>query len=452
MNLVIKKKNIMLYGQLIIYILVSGVLLYLSNSVVGDLLAFIFLIIGGMSIVKFDLAHPYVWYSFVFMLYSISYPILYLNNMTYDIYIYTDELMFSQWLAMVTFFLVIGPNRISFSKLNKTKFKMIPSKKFFLILSAFLILTIFETSTGGYTHKNEIYSNGSFLVSMGFRIALIFLVLYALNLSIYSIRNNKLDYKLGIFAGIIMFLMFFFSGERDLLIRFFVLSLFIYYIIIKKSKLNKEIIILGLGSLSLIPILSRFKYFGLTGETTEKNMNFILEFLNSDFQSASKNLQILLLDDSVKGTFGGTTFLSAIIRSINLDKLPWIDTISSMQWYNERYFAINRAGQGFTVVGDGYINFGYLGIILFFIFIGILIKVIYTKSNKNIYFFIYYIMSIPVFMYSIRADLANLLSPLVKQNLIVIVAVKFLIDIVNQSKETKGYRSIDVDKINDFEP
>lgn len=426
MKLKINKKTIFLYSKLFLYILISGFVLFISKNVIYDILAFIILVCGAIKIVKYDIAHPYVWYSFTFMLYSISYPILYINDLTYDIQIYTKSLMFSQWLSLVTFLIVVSPIRIDYLQLWKIRERIISSKKLQALLSLIIFITIFEILRGDFNNKSEIYASNSMIIFIGFRAALVFLAIYTINLSIVALEKSKIDVKMSVYVFITIFLLFFFSGERDLIIRYFIILLFIYYIIIQKTKISKEIILMGLFSLTLIPILGDFKYFGLTGQKSIGNVNFFFNLLSSEFGSASKNMQILLLDKNSQGIFKGYTFFSAILRTFNLDKLLNIDVVSSVQWFNDNYFMPGRAGQGFTIVGDGFINFGYAGIIIIFLLIGIMIKIIYLQSNKGIYKFVFYILSIPIFMYSIRADLNNILSSLIKQDLLVIIFVKFL--------------------------
>lgn len=436
MKVIFEKKDIFSCFLLMVYAVISGILLIISSNIIVDMIAFIILVFGAMSIVKFDIAHPYVWFSFVFMIYSISYPILYLNGETYDVYTYTSSLMYAQWLALLSFLAAVGPSKIDYWKLQKIKTKVISNRIFSVLITLILTGAVFEFATGGYTHKGDIYSESSFVAFIVFRAALIYLLLYAINLTNSALRNNKLNYKESILTFSVIFLLVFFSGERDLLIRFFVILLFIYYIIVEKSKITKEIILLGSTGLALIPILAKYKYFGLTGEKTQSNVNFMLTFLQSDFGSASKNLQILLLDDRAKAFFKGKTFISSIIRSFNLEKLFNMEMISSGGWYNDRYFAAGRAGQGFTLVGDGYVNFGYLGIVVLFISIGFLIKIIYINSNKGVYSFVFYILSIPIFMYSIRADLANIISPLIKQNLLVLVTLNIALKLLYKSQNS----------------
>lgn len=424
-----------LYLKITFYIGLSGAMILFSNNIYIHILSMMILTFGAISLVRYDIAHPYFWFSFVFLLYSISYPILYLNDRVYDVYIYTKSLMFSQWLALSVFLLVVGPIRVKYSKLKETETRLDSSKAFLLIISLFLFMAILEISTGGYANKGEIYANGSILISISFRLVLVFLILFAVNIATYALNNNKIDYKITIYVGFIIFLMVFYSGERDLLIRFFIILFYIYYIIVKKSKLSKEVLFLGTFSLALIPILHKYKYFGLTGEKTIMSSNLFFGFLTSDFMSASKNMQILLLDESAKGIFRGKTFLSAILRSFNLDKLPGVNVVSSIQWYNDTYFGIKRAGQGFTLVGDGYVNFGLIGIIILFLFIGLLVRMLYLRSAKGLYHFVFYILSIPIFMYAIRADLVNILTPLIKHNLLVIVLLHIFESILNYTKK-----------------
>ena len=432
--LIFPKKILTQYIHLISFIIISGLLLFFSNSVLVDILAFVILVIGALVIVRFDVSHPYVWFSTIFMLYSISYPILFLSGFTYDVYTYTKSLIFSEWLALTTFLLIVTPSKVDYSHLNKNKKEVISSKILVYSVSIFVLITIFEVLSGGYSNKGEIYGGGSIIVFIGFRAALILLMVYAINLSIFALNRKKIDVKLSLYVFIVIFLLSFFSGERDLLIRFFVILSFVYYILVQNSKITKEVIWFGAIGLLSIPLLNIFKYYGLTGEIRSSQENFLIQFLTSDFMSASKNLQILLLDETSEGLFNGSSFLSAILRSLNLDKLPWFEITSSGQWFNEHYFGPNRAGQGFTLVGDGYVNFGYFGIVLLFIFIGLLIKLLYVNSNRGIHFFVYYILAIPVFMYTIRADLANILVPLVKQNLVFIILIIVLVKLLNNTQ------------------
>lgn len=439
MSLLIPKKVLINYSKLFFLIVLSALILQVSNNVFMDILAFIFLTVGAMSIVGFDLAHPYVWYSFVFMIYSISYPILYINGVLNDVYVYTDTLIISQWLALVTFLIVVTPHKIKYSKLKPTNNLIFTNDILLFAISIFLLLVILEISINGYEHKSEIYSEASMFTFIGFRLALVLIILFAFTMSQFALKNNKVNKKIAVYVVLLMFLLFFFSGERDLLIRTLVVFLFIYHILVKDNKLSKEIILIGIVSLLLIPLMQQFKYFGLTGETNDTKHNFLIELLLSEFSSASKNLQILLLDHTVNGVFEGATFVSATIRALNIENLFNINILSSNAWFNNKYFELERAGQGFTLVGDGYINYGYLGIIILFIFIGILVRILYALSNKNIFYFVLYIVSIPILMYATRADFANVLTQIFNQNVLIVFILSLVIK-YSQKKHQKNLK------------
>jgi oligosaccharide repeat unit polymerase len=412
------------YLKLLICISVSGFVLLVSDGVLSHVIALGILVFGAMRIARFDLAHPYVWYSFVFMLYAIGYPILYSYGLTYDIHIYTKELMFSQWLALVVFLIAVSPAHVDYSNLHCLRTTVVSSKPIMGLASLVLLATALEISTGGYSHKGEIYSSGGTIVSMGFRVALVFLMLYAVNLTIQGLLEKKLDMSLFLGTFGITGLITFFSGERDLLIRFSVISLFVYHIVINKGKFTRKTLALGLGGLVLVPLLKKYKYFGLSGQTSAMSGSLVVDFFTSDFVSASKNMQTLLLDVNAKGTFAGATWLSTFVRLFGLDVFFSENVVSAANWYNMTYFPAGRAGQGFTLVGDGYVNFGYAGIVILFLSLGMLVGFLFRRSRKGVYSFVYYVMSIPVFMYSVRADLANVLLPLIRQNLIIILLLQ----------------------------
>jgi oligosaccharide repeat unit polymerase len=413
---------------LFIVVILSGLLLLISNNIILDIIAITVLVLGGMFTVNFDLAHPFMWYSSVFMLYSIAYPVLYVLGASPSFpNVYTKSLMTSQWLALAVFLVIVSPVKINYSVLNlrskKTKYINV-----LLIISILVCLTtILVISTGDFSDKRSIYSEIPAIMNIGYRSALVLLILFAYTLSEFALKNRRVNILSTFFVTSTIFLTTFFTGERDLAIRLLIILFLIYYIIVLNSQLNKRIIAFGLIILSSLPILNTYKYFGLTGETRSSEASLLIQFLKSDFVAASRNLQILLLDETSKGRFNGFTFTSSILRALNLDFLLGIDPVSPVGWFANYYFPNRSSGPGFTLVGDGYINFGYVGIIILFVFIGILVRILYSCSNKNLGFFVFYIVSIPIFMYAIRADLANIISPLIRHNLLTLLLLELFI-------------------------
>ena len=168
----------------------------------------------------------------------------------------------------------------------------------------------------------------------------------------------------------------------------------------------------------MLPLSHIYKYYFLTGTiTSTKVFNFntlLFDFLNGEFISASKNLQVLINNEFyTNALFKGKTILNDFIR------IFMKTNFTHGKWYNDTFFPhVKTTGYGFTIVGEGYINFGYLGVILVFIILALFIRVLYRNYYKNMYSFCIYIYTIPLYMYAIRADLANIFSPLIKHLLL----------------------------------
>lgn len=426
------------YLKLACFILVSGSFFVLSDNLIVHVVALGILVFGALSTVQWDLSHPYSWYSMVFFLYSIGYPIMYFNSITYDVYVMTESLMLCQWMALVTFLCVVSPRKIDYANLRTLGDRLVSSKPILVIAALMVFIAVLEVSTGGYSHKRDIYGSGSLVVSLGFRMALVFTTVFAHNLTTVGLAKISLPRSLTLFSFMTIGFLVLFSGERDLLYRLVVVFFFIYYVVFQNQKLNKRTVMLGTLGVFSLPLLNKYKYFGLTGVTRSTYNSFVLNFITSDFVSASKNLQIILLDESTRGQFGGLTWLSAFSRALKLDEILQFEALSPIKWYNQTYFAPNRSGQGFSLVAEGYVNFGYFGIFILFMFVGFLVRRIYHRSNKGSFHFLFYVLSVPVFMYSIRADLANIISPLLWQNGLSLLFLKVVLDNAKTRSKEKG--------------
>lgn len=436
-----KKKNEIKYSFLLINFVISGLLLVFTDHVLIHIISMLILSIGAASIVKFDFMHPYVWYSIFFTLYSISYPVLYFSKYeSLSVIFYTKELILTQWIGLVVFLLIVTPSRINlveYKKNIKPKASLF-TKVCYLFSTLVLILTILYISDGNYSNKRELFSSDSLIVTIGFKTVLLFIIFYSILLINHVIERKRLSWKLIIFTFSLLFLMFFFSGERDLILKFVIVTFYIYYLFLQKLKHKILLFIFSPFLLLLVPFLKKIKYYGLTGEIYKNpNNNIIIELMTSDFSSASMNMQILLLDSNSKGLFKGYTIIMDLLRGIELPLIKLVN-FSTVEWFNNTYFPNKEVGMGFSIVGEGYVNFGYLGIILIFAIIGYLVKILYKNSVKGFYGLIIYILSIPTFIYSIRADLANILSPLISQLLLsigIIVIIEHIFKKLNLNKK-----------------
>ena len=87
---------------------------------------------------------------------------------------------------------------------------------------------------------------------------------------------------------------------------------------------------------------------------------------------------------------------------------------------------VHSTKYGFTLVGEGYLNGGYFGIVMIFMLTGFLMRFLYINAQRNIYGMLIYLYMIPIFIYSTRADFANILSPLLKYAILGTLVIVFI--------------------------
>lgn len=427
-----KYKNVK-YLMLISFILLSGILVLFSSDPVYQIYGMVLLCIGAIIISGFDLIHPYFWYSTIFTLYSISYPILYINEKN-TLYGLSNQLMIMQWLALVVFLIIVTPTKVS--RLTTLNFRRVSllNKRLYQFLSILIVLSVINITRSGFSTKLDIYESGNIINIIAFRAVLLLIILYIYRLTEKFLFNNQIDTGLIIKTGIVIMLMVIFSGERDILFRYVVITgLILYYFKIIK---NIHLPLLIPVAVIAMPLTHVYKYYFLDGTTRvsslDANTNIFFEFLSGEFVTASRNLQVLINNSSMtEGLYNGYTILNATLRTLFLDT-----DFSLISWYNDTFFPqLTKTGYGFTLVGEGYVNWGYWGIVIVISIFGLFIKLLYKKSNKNIYYFTIYIYTIPIYMYSIRADLTNIFSPFVKQLLFSMLLIYIFNRIMIRSKK-----------------
>ncbi|MBP3917179.1 O-antigen polymerase [Clostridium sp.] len=410
------------YICLIIVIAISGSIIFFSNSIKMHILGMIVLCVGSMLIVKLDFAHPYVWYSGIFTLYSISYPILYLAGY-HNKYGYTNELMIIQWIALVTFLIVVSP--LDKIKLNTNSIN-IKNKNGRIVINVIIVMILIGSviiKSAGYSGKNDIYLSNNTFLNLVFLLSTLLIVMYTFELVNYINKCDSIDVKLIFKVCLSLAILVMFSGERDIIFRTLVVTVMILYILGKLK--NKHVMLMLPVGMLMLPLSHIYKYFFLTGNISG-NMSFklkdlLLSFLDGEFVSASRNMQILLNNESfTKGFLEGKGILNDFARIfLRTD-------FSNGMWFHNTFFTNSRTGYGFTMVGEGYINFGYMGVILVFTIIGLFIRYLYKNAARNIYYLTAYIYAIPLYMYAVRADLANIFSQFVKHLLLSLVLVCIL--------------------------
>jgi len=421
--------------------MVTGVIIYIQKNIWAQIIAFTGLVLTSIFIVKFDIMHPYCWFSGMFWLYSISYPILYCTG-NLDAWLikkagYPDKVIFLEWAALSVFLLIVSPSTLSYTlKKNKTFLLAKANIILYMVMYVIIIMAIISISQSGYVHKSEIYASHNFLYRIAFISIYLLLTFYVLMCLHY--KNNRWHIKLLTYATFALTLQLsMYTGERDIFFTYLLLTIFILYLFgtIKKYHF---LFLVPLGVL-ILPISNIYKSFFLTHKSGNIfSAGFIKQFFDSEFRAASTNVQILLNNaNHVKGVFSYDQIFKDIQRVFISN------TESTLGWYNDLFFSYTKTGYGFTLVGEGYVIDELLGIIVLFIIIGIFVRCLYQLANKNIYMKTLYIYSIPNVIYSIRADLTNIFSPILKHIILALVVIfiiqkLFVFNFIPEREKNRG--------------
>lgn len=397
-----------------------GMIEFFSSNCIIQITALMITYFMMVLSVKFDVFHPYVWFGGALLIYSIGYPVLYLlgANVTYG---YTGEPLFMSWIAFVVILIVVPSYSIKGDIILPKR--CTASKNLINVSSLYIICCIFMIATSGMANKTELYAQSNKLYSVAFSLVYLLLVFYTYSFCVDKCQKGKMNIILIIEVAIAAVGLGLFSGERDIMLNFVLVTVLLLYY--WKVINIKQLMVLAVIGILLFPVTVVYKYYLLSGvKGTNVTLGFdlksiIVNFFYGEFESASRNLQLLVNhQEFTKGLMGGRTYISAVTRIFGY--APW----SCTAWFMAEFFEPGRSGQGFTAIGEGYINFGYMGIIFEFIIIGAMLSYMYKRHNRSITWLTIYISSFPIFIYAVRADLANILSPMCRHVLMGILVLK----------------------------
>jgi len=414
----------------------STISILLFDSIVIHIISIWIVVLISVFISKFDITHPYFWFSIIFTLYNTAHSILFLTGIDSSKGAgYTSINTLYSLYALVIVLFIVGPSRVNINKFPIYKFN-INLKTTEILIYLFLFFLLFSSinlSQRGFSGKNEfleiddlIFSLSVNLIRWTFFLMSILLINYLndsplripLNLEkdkdfhsntlIFKYKaiknnNNFKSFLLIFFVGFISFLLTIFTGDRDIIFRFTILIIFIlsFFKILKKYHF-----------LIFAPILPfyfvysvYFKYFFLDGSinTRLNDLNIFQQFLSSDFAGSGGNFQWLLNNNWTKGFFGIELFFRQIIQVF----IPSLGTNLSY-WFNYTVYEGTFKNRAFTLLGNGYVMGGFFGITILFIFIGITIKYFYKNSINNIYTLTLYFLVSIIIMGSFRHTLNGL--------------------------------------------
>ena len=409
----ISREDAQHYLLIFFLMIVSVAVICIANNPIVHICVMWFFTVCSILISKIDIMHPYTWFSLILTLYSTAYAILLSMGLAGN---YSREQLLYPVIALGVSLLFIGPKRIenagsrflSQKSANDLNYSYLDAVIIVLfVICLFLSMMLLRSGFSGKTEmkqaNNIFYRFGVYAV----RYLTIFTIVRVCN----RIRLNKKYIWCLVLSGVATIAFSFSTGERDTYIRFFVIILFILYSagIIKK----RHFLLLIPLSMALLTISVEFKYYFLRGTLNGAfSLNNMIEgFLSSDFSAAGRNLQYLVDRPWTKGNFGFGMLFTELLYPF----LPSSIVTNPDYWFNYVVHAGGYHGNAFTLVGTGYIISGMLGVIIVFAIVGLIIKWLYKRSERNIYYFSAYIYSITIIMISLRGSLNSIVNCLLKE-------------------------------------
>ena len=428
----------LLTGKKILYscVLLTWLLIIFSLTSWAQLIAFSVAPCFIIWSMKSDVSHPLVIYSFFFLFYSISFPVLGLASIKLVDEDVLQKVVICEALGFTAFsfgvFLCSSkiPQRVLFNYKNHSlHYKLKPYRVPLLLLLIVFLLSLFplfKITSLGLINKQEITKSGEFFL----RTYSIFypLILYIVAFVICQFEQGKERYSYIVMAiSIVYFIVVLgITGERDVLF-YLVLMLLIYLSDIRKKFSGGLVLGILLAGVILLPVSHMLKGYIIAED--KSNFDTILDngfigLLQGDFASAGNNLYNIIY--YTNEYHNGERFINDIYRVFSSNLFGINEgAISSTKWYHMYFLNTNGAGRGFSIVAEGYLDFGYIGIILLMGMIGFFLQVLYRYRYLNSLMYVYYIFTLITACYCIRADMANFISNSIKFGLIPLLFISF---------------------------
>lgn len=392
--------------------------------------------------VNFDPAHPVTWYLPFLFIYNLSIVMLDIVGIRYTEFY--REIIICSWLAILTVgtLLTCCCTKTSIQVSVKSLAKLNPNrviqnnllKRLLIFFAVFLCIL--------YNYVN--LSLGLLKADTGQIWYFTFFNYYSIILTTVfcviclesTIFSEHIKWRYYLFLLLLNLFTSLNTGERDMFFSFLATSLLFLFATGWLSK--KTIFSTGLVALILIPILGALKSIFIRTEVNIGENNILVSLLSGEFISAGRNLETLLLHNLKWDYFYGTTLFWDIRRvltpgfsGVNYTSISWF--AETFHWREMQVFQ----GRGFTLIGEGFINFSYIGVVIIFTIISLFLSFLYNRAHKNYWYCIFYFMSVPFFIYAIRADLANIFSPLFKRILLVMVIIALADYLLSKLKQKK---------------
>lgn len=410
----------------LLLVIIFSIITPLLPSEANQLICLLLIYLSGIAFFRFELLYPFVWVTPFILLYNVSIVILSFIGLRESSY--SGDILFCTYLSEITLFisclLFIKSQKDSVIVDNFFTINSIESlRRYFKVLGIVLLLYIPFFFRTGFVSKAEVNLNGG-LPGLEF-FSVLFKFFFLLYLTCECFYNKKFPVKDVLYAFVVSASISVFIGERDIMLTVVLFSFFVFYFFFKPS--TKKVAVLVTLGILLVPISSQFKQVTNSEPVSFSEFSMIESLLGGEFFSSGRNIETLMENKNTWSFQYGAAIPNDILRSLLPSRFLPVD--NSTSWFNHQFNSREDLGFGigFSYLGEGYLQAGYAGVILWTILLSFVLRILYNNSRKSVWGLSIYIYMMSFIIYSMRGDLSYVLSPLIKHVLIAYILCVFLL-------------------------
>jgi hypothetical protein len=350
------------------------------------------------------LSHPLVWFTPLFSLYSLSFPILAI----FGIYTYDDAVQRTVTLhatALLMFAAVplwyLKPYPLD-RPLTRSERDIRPLSSSLLAMGVpVAILLLLAAASLGLTSKRELVESGSPVLALTISVLNALFLLGVLLLACERLSRRTL-WVICVLGGLSV-LAVGMLGERDYLLRLVVCLLLLSWDLKRKPSLRTAFVI-GASLFALLPMLQAMKAVILGG-----NFSYTfaaVDLIGQEFRVMAQNTWITLTSDAARLLSGLDAAGMEVARIAGAGR-------SVAAWFNDVIVGTGEQ-RGFSMVAAAYLIGGKAGVVIAYSLAGLLFSRLYSARCRSSYWLVGYVLLAPAFVYSQRADFSNFIAPALK--------------------------------------
>ncbi len=231
---------------------------------------------------------------------------------------------------------------------------------------------------------------------VGVSLHYIYLLIQLYLTSFYLNLNRSSKDKVFYFSNFALYLAYcLLVGERDFI--FTLLTIMLHYPLSRSNaRVPKASFILGgvvLAGLGTSIFFLR--------DSTQAFTSPLVAFLNQGSLLFINTFSLYLLDTG-HPYFLGSTYFNSI-----LNLLPsglWGTGFNLLDWFKTQYAAASTSGYGYGLDAEAYVNFGWGGVFVFFIFLGLFQRFLFNAKRHGDFYLFFSVFSLGFTMYCLRND------------------------------------------------